>query len=277
MSAPTPVAVAAGGRVLANAPVSSAFLRLDCELDLPFAFLPGQFVMLNLPRPGGWTFSRPFSVLAAEGSTLSVLYRVVGRGTAALAARRAGERLDVLGPLGQPFPEPSPGGAAVLLGGGVGLPPVFAWRARWGGPRDRAFFGARDGGEVPWDLLGGAWDVSVDRPGGVPDGRSAFAGLVTELAADACGPEWERGAAVTVLACGPEGLLRAAAALARRRGWSCRVSLEEHMGCGYGVCKGCVVPVRDGDGVRNATCCAEGPVFDAARLPGLAEPGEGRA
>jgi dihydroorotate dehydrogenase electron transfer subunit len=70
-----------------------------------------------------------------------------------------------------------------------------------------------------------------------------------------------------VLACGPTPMLRAAAALAAQRGWSCLVSVEEHMGCGYGVCKGCVVPVWNGEGgVRNAMSCEEGPVFDAAGL-----------
>ena len=277
MTDPRPAAVAAVGRVTANALVSSAYYRLDCELDLPFTFLPGQFVMLNLPRPEGWTFSRPFSVLSSRGATVSVLYRVVGRGTAALAAQSVGARLDVLGPLGEPFPAPAPGGRVVLLGGGVGLPPVFAWRERWGRPVDRAFFGARDGGEVPWELLGDGWQVSVDRRDGLPPGREAFTGVVTALAAAELGQDHGRDGGVTVLACGPTALLRAAAAWARARGWDCRVSLEEHMGCGYGVCKGCVVSVRDGDGVRNATCCGEGPVFAAERLPGLDAPREAGA
>jgi dihydroorotate dehydrogenase electron transfer subunit len=255
------------GTVRANALVCSAFHRLDVDLDLPFGFRPGQFVMVNEAGPRAWTFSRPFSILAVEGATLSLLYRVVGRGTAALAALRPTATLQVLGPLGEPFPAPSTGRAAVLLGGGVGLPPVFAWLQRWGRPGDRAYFGARDGGEVPWALLGERWRVSVDRGDGVPAGRRAFTGVVTALAeAD---PDLPAGDPATVYACGPVPLLRAAAELARRRGWPCWVSLEAHMGCGYGVCKGCVVRVTDEGQTRNATCCFEGPVFDAARLPDL--------
>jgi dihydroorotate dehydrogenase electron transfer subunit len=255
------------GRVTANAHISSAFLRVDIDLGLPFGFLPGQFVMVNAPGPGAWTFSRPFSVLAAAEQSLSLLYRVVGRGTAALAAMRAGAALQVLGPLGTPFPAPIAGRAAVLLGGGVGLPPVLAWRERWGRDGDCACFGARDGVEVPWDLLGPRWQVSVDRPDGLPPGREAFTGVVTDLARSLTGLPDPGGA--DVLACGPLPLLRAAARLAQERGWGCYVSLEEHMGCGYGVCKGCVVPVvRDGS-ARNATCCQEGPVFAAADLPWL--------
>lgn len=255
------------GRVIANANVSSAFLRLDIDLGLPFSFQPGQFVMVNAPGPGAWTFSRPFSVLAAAGSSLSLLYRVVGRGTTALAALPAGAALQVLGPLGTPFPPPPAGRSVVLLGGGVGLPPVLAWRERWGRDGDCACFGARDGAEVPWELLGPGWQVSVDRHAGLPPGRAAFTGVVTDLARSLPGLPGPAGA--DVLACGPLPLLRAAARLAMERGWGCFVSLEEHMGCGYGVCKGCVVPVvRDG-ATRNATCCQEGPVFSAADLPWL--------
>ncbi len=264
-----PAAVAAFGRVVANGLVSSAFHRLDVALDVPFAFLPGQFVMINETGPGAWTFSRPFSILAGDGNTLSLLYRVVGRGTSAMAALVPGRLVSVLGPLGEPFPAPTAGQATVLLGGGVGLPPVYAWWRRWGQPGDAACFGARDGGEVPWDLLGDGWRVSVDDAAGLPAGRRAMPGVVTSLVADDAGlPD---GPGVAALACGPWPLLRAAAALARRRGWRCWVSLEEHMGCGYGVCKGCVVRVADGGVEHNATCCHDGPVFDAARLPGLAD------
>jgi NAD(P)H-flavin reductase len=138
---------------------------------------------------------------------------------------------------------------------------------KWGRPHDRCYFGARNGGEVPWALLGERWRVSVDSADGVPAGRPVFTGVVTALAdAD---PELRAEGQAAVYACGPGPLLRAAADLARRRDWRCWVSLEEHMGCGYGVCKGCVVRVRDDGVTRNATCCFEGPVFDAARLPDL--------
>lgn len=258
---------AAVARVTSNQPVSAAFLRLDAELDQPFTFVPGQFVMVNETGPRAWTFSRPFSVLAGDGRSVSLLYRVVGRGTAALAALAPGASLDVLGPLGVPFPAPTSGVRTVLLGGGVGLPPVLAWRERWGRAGDLAFFGARDGTEVPWDLLGDGWRVSVDRPVGLPAGRRIFVGVVTGLAASA--PDLPGPGQGEVLACGPLPLLRAAARLAADRGWRCLVSLEEHMGCGYGICKGCVVQVVDEGAARNATCCFEGPVFDAARLPWL--------
>ena len=254
------------GRVQANAAVSSGLLRLDVRLDGPAEFLPGQFAMLNLTGAETFVFGRPFSILEAVGETMSFLYRVVGQGTRALAALATGANLSVLGPLGTPFPPPDETTPSLLLAGGVGLPPLFAWWLRNGGDHDLAFFGGRDGGDVPWSLLPRSWQVSVDRGDHVPPGRDAFVGLVTELARDRlAGDDTQR----RILACGPRPLLAAAAAWAAERSWDCRVSVEERMGCGYGVCKGCVVPVRDPRqpvGWRNATCCQEGPVFAASHI-----------
>jgi dihydroorotate dehydrogenase electron transfer subunit len=259
-----------GARVVANAAVSSGLLRLDAELPRSLEFQPGQFAMLNTTGESQLVFRRPFSILAVEGPVISFLYRVVGRGTARLAGLRPGDRLDCLAPLGRPFAAPGPGTPpVVILAGGVGLPPLHAWFVRHGRAGDRACFGGRDGADVPWDLLPEPWRVSVDSPDRVPAGRRAHHGLVTELGLAELARGGDPGPRL-VLACGPTPLLRAAARLARERGWPCQVSLEEHMGCGYGVCKGCVVPVmldeRDGGGWRNANSCTEGPVFDAAQI-----------
>ncbi len=258
------------GRVTANAPVSSGLLRLDVELPRSVTFEPGQFAMLNLTGAGQLVFRRPFSILASDGRTMSFLYRVVGRGTERLADLEPGEAVDCLAPLGKPFAAPDAATPpVVILAGGVGLPPLHAWLSRHGRPGDLACFGGRDGGDVPWSLLSDEWRVSVDRDVDIPAGRQAHHGLVTELALSELERDGDPGPRL-VMACGPTPLLRAAAMLARDRDWPCLVSLEEHMGCGYGVCKGCVVPVRlDGpgdSGWRNANSCTEGPVFDAADL-----------
>ncbi len=266
-----PDAVRCAGRVTANAKVSSGLIRLDLELEMPTTFAPGQFAMLNLlPEAAAFVFGRPFSIFMADDHHVSFLYRVVGRGTAALAEAAPGAQLSYLGPLGRPFPEPVAQRPVMLLGGGVGLPPVWAWFERWGREGDIACFGARDGLDVPWSLLDERWAVSVDDPEDVPADRTAWHGLVTTLGEDRLAGTDRAG---MILACGPLPLLRAAAELARRAGWEGWLSLEEHMGCGYGVCKGCVVPVLapvppdgDGPGWRNATCCDEGPVFRAETI-----------
>jgi dihydroorotate dehydrogenase electron transfer subunit len=252
-------------KVRRNSPVSAGLLRLDLALPRPVDFAPGQFAMLNLVGPAEMVLRRPFSILASAGDEMSFLYRVAGRGTALIAAAREGDRVACLAPLGVAFPAPDPHLPVLLLAGGVGVPPLHAWWARYRRPDDLAFFGGRDGDDVPWGLLDD-WRVSIDTAVGVPAGRKAFAGLVTDL----CAQDLARAGLAgpyRVLACGPTPMLRAAATLATQRGWPCLVSVEEHMGCGYGVCKGCVVPVRiDDDAVRNAMSCEEGPVFDAAVL-----------
>jgi dihydroorotate dehydrogenase electron transfer subunit len=264
-------AVSCEGVVQANFPVSSGLLQLDLELTQPVRFEPGQFAMLNLGGSGSLVFSRPFSIFAADDRRMSFLYRVVGRGTRAMGDLTEGAPMTFLGPLGRSFPTLDSGSPVVLIAGGVGLPPLAAWLARHRDEPHReiqAFFGARDGGDVPWELLGDDWHVSVDINREVPAGRQAWTGLVTDLVA--ARDELRDGRARTVLACGPTPLLKAAASLADARRWECWLSLEEHMGCGYGVCKGCVVPVRDPErgtqARRNATCCEDGPVFRAGDL-----------
>ena len=259
------------GVVVSNKPVSSGLLQLDLHLDHAVSFQPGQFAMLNLVGDRALVFNRPFSIFEVSGNRVSFLYRMVGRGTRAMGELKSGDTLSFLGPLGRPFPSPDLDAPVALIAGGVGLPPVAAWLHRRGGDpalETHAFFGARDGADVPWDLLGDRWRVSVDSLVDVPEGREVWHGLVTEAAA---GCEALRSVkAGTVLACGPTPLLKAAARFAQDRGWACWLSLEEHMGCGYGVCKGCVVHVHDldkgPDALRNATCCDEGPVFNAADL-----------
>ncbi len=255
------------GVVTANGSVSSGLLKLDLELSSDLLdgahFLPGQFAMLNLPGSRGFVFSRPFSIYDWQGPVVSFLYRVVGIGTAALNELGPGEKVTFLGPLGQPFPQLADDQAAILIGGGVGLPPVASWLQRWGRAQDRGYFGARDGADVPWGQLQGSWQVSVDEAVKIPEDQVAFRGRVTDLVDQdqSLDDSFRR----VVLACGPIPMLKAAAALADARGWDCFVSLEEHMGCGYGACKGCVVPVTDPEqGYRNATCCQEGPVFSAS-------------
>lgn len=259
-AASTPPARRLHGTIVAQTAVSSSMLRVEFDLQEHVPFQPGQFCMLNLAGGLSLVFGRPFSILATTGSRLALLYKVVGRGTARLREAAVGAPVTCLAPLGRPFPAPDPR-PRLLLAGGVGLPPLLAWEARWGRSRDLCCVGGRDGGDLPWDLLGPAWRASVDRAVALPADRAAFAGNVVELARSllpAGAPPH------VVLACGPSPLLRAAAALAAERGWDCLVSVEERMGCGYGVCRGCVVPRAGGDGY--ATACKDGPVFDALDL-----------
>jgi dihydroorotate dehydrogenase electron transfer subunit len=227
---------------------------------------------------------RPLSLMRADpgSGVIEFLFKTVGEGLALLARRRPGETVSVMGPIGQPF-APTPGRRPLLIGGGVGIPPMV-FLAEVLGPA------ARDGvvlmgSEVPFPFEPAASRIVVD---GLPAGVTAamplmetlgvpsrlasgagfdgcYPGFVTEL-----GREWLRSLdesqqrQVEIFACGPTPMLRAAAALARDFGLPCQVSLEEYMACAVGGCAGCTVRVNTPTGPAMKRVCVDGPVFDAA-------------
>jgi len=223
---------------------------------------PGQFVMIR----GSWgrdpLLPRAFSLLSAgPGDTAEILAKTVGRGTALLERALPGAELDVLGPLGNNFPEPSPDTTDLLVAGGVGLPPLYmqAAQAAARGQVDRyeMIYGGRRG--VDLVLLREMEAMRLPLHLATETGEVGDRGLVTstlEARLDA-----HRGKPVRVLSCGPNGMLWAVARLARDRGVPCFLSLEEQMACGIGVCLGCAVPARSRP---FRYVCSNGPVFDAA-------------
>jgi dihydroorotate dehydrogenase electron transfer subunit len=234
-----------------------------------------QFFMIGIP--GAETLlRRPFSVCGLPGTfdgapdgTAHVLYKVLGKATALMAALGPGAPLAVLGPLGRGFtaPEPEDGLQPVFVAGGVGSAPFPALTAeleRRGGSRPILFYGGRSSADLP--LLDWFRERCAQVLATTEDGSLGRQGLVTEPLA-----EWiaaaERPPRVLIQACGPTPMLREVARLALRHGVPCELSLEAHMACGFGVCLGCVVPVRtSGRGLDYERVCVEGPVMRAERL-----------
>lgn len=259
---------------------------------------PGSFVHLTCDP--SIPMRRPLSIMRADPAQgwIEVLYKVVGPGLHALAARKAGDTVSIIGPIGKPFvvhPErPRP----VLIGGGVGIPPMvfLADRLREGAVAAPAAAsgGAPSGGRYkPLVLMGSEIPFPFrTRPSsivvaGMPAATIAcmplldewgiasrlatragfpgcYEGFVTELAEDwlrTLGPA-ELGE-VELFACGPTPMLAATAAVGRRYGVPCQVSLEEFMACGVGGCAGCNVRVRTPEGDAMKRVCVDGPVFDA--------------
>jgi dihydroorotate dehydrogenase electron transfer subunit len=231
---------------------------------------------------------RPLSIMRAapEQGWLDFLYKALGTGTRKLAARRVGETLDLLAPIGRPFTIDPERPNALLLGGGVGLPPmVFLADRLRRQPGARAV--ALLGSEVPFPfaaqpsriLLPGMpdgvigcmplleeWGVA-SRLASLQDYPGCHAGYVTDLARhwlDAL-PDAER-ARTAVYACGPEPMLAACAVLTRDYGLPGQLSLEEYMACAVGGCAGCAVEIRTAKGVAMQRVCVDGPVFEAASV-----------
>lgn len=221
---------------------------------------PGQFV--NVAVRGREAFDpllrRPFSFFRESETSISLLYRVVGRGTRRLASVREGEELDLVGPLGRGFEYRSLDGPALLVGGGVGVPPLFHLSQRLvaQGREHTALVGFSNEayalGLSEWRELGVEVRVATD------DGSLGKAGLVTRLLEE----RLKEAPVRRIFACGPRPMLQAVAAIAGRFGVPSQVAMEEWMGCGLGVCLSCVVKVKPGGGeVRWARVCMEGPVF----------------
>jgi dihydroorotate dehydrogenase electron transfer subunit len=246
----------------------------------------GQFIHVRTPDYSGLVLRRPFSVNTVDRATgtMTIHFRVTGKGTEWMSRARQGERLEILGPLGRPF-EVNPRTRHVLLvAGGLGMAGVraLADEALEAGRRVTLLFGAASAAEVyPTSLLPDEVEYVV----ATDDGSLGHRGYVTDLVADyeawadqafACGPE-PMLATLARLARGRDDRLGVArlgrkggrtrssvasgSAQARRRAWL-QVSMEQNMGCAVGACLGCVIHGVDGP-VR---VCREGPVFAAEEI-----------
>ncbi len=245
---------------------------------------PGSFVHIQVDpqRP----LRRPISIMRADpnNGTIELLYKVFGEGTRLLSQRQVGEKLDLLGPIGTPFTAHMNRPRPLLIGGGVGIPPMVFLADRL-----RAIKGAYQplvimGSEVPFPFQ--ARPSQIMLPGIPADTIAAmplledwgiasrltskqgypgvFDGYVTELARQWLdGLSEEQRAEVEVFSCGPHPMLEAVAALAREYHLPCQVSMEEFMACGVGGCAGCVVEVQTEQGPAMKRVCVDGPVFDA--------------
>jgi dihydroorotate dehydrogenase electron transfer subunit len=249
------------------------------------AATPGSFVHLTcdplLPM------RRPLSIMRADPKAgwIDVLFKVVGQGLEALAKQPVGAAISVMGPIGQGFRPSPPRPRTLLVGGGVGIPPmVFLAEslrsrsdARW---RPLVLMGS----EIPFPFRARPSTIVV--PGmpagaiacmpllddwGVPSRLATMAGFpgcfdgyVTDLAAVWLGSLDPAALSETeIFACGPTPMLKAIAVVARRFGVPCQVSLEEFMACAVGGCAGCAVPVITDAGLAMKRVCVDGPVFDA--------------
>jgi dihydroorotate dehydrogenase electron transfer subunit len=223
---------------------------------------PGQFVAFAVGGPLSAALLRRSIAIAGTGEdTVTVVVAPHGVGSTWLTGLRPGDRVDVVGPLGRPFPLPAPGTAALLVGGGYGaaaLVPLAAALAAQGSPV-AAVAGAASADRLcsveELTELCGRVEVTTD------DGTAGRTGLVT-LAVDEL-----IGNAGVLYACGPMPMLRAVAEAAKRAELPSYVAVEEAMACGIGVCMTCVLPVIGADGrSRFARSCTEGPVFGGDRV-----------
>ena len=222
----------------------------------------GQFVAVAV---GGHASSlllrRAFALYRWDATDIALVVDAHGPGTRWLTTQPAGTEVDVVGPLGRPFPDPVDDGPVVVVGGGYGAAALVGMvaRLRVDGRPVTAVLGAAHAARLvavsELEGLGAEVLVATD------DGSAGTQGLVTDLLAGSASAVMAEAAAV--YACGPMPMLAATAAAAERVGVDCWCSVEESMACGIGVCMTCVLPVVGSDGAtRMLRSCVAGPTFD---------------
>jgi dihydroorotate dehydrogenase electron transfer subunit len=302
--------------VAANIPLCREHYRLVLSLPRFAPTRPGQFIQIEchaeIPDPGDgepwqrdtWPrargaelrepiamLRRPFSLAGRRdlpgGVELDIIHRAVGLGSRWLAALKPGDPVGILGPLGNAFALPAPTHTAVLVGGGVGIPPMIYLASQLAHRPAVALAGA-----VCRDLL--SLTITTEPPRGscaparIAEEFSAF-GIPVILATDdgSCGFGGYVTAAleayldnhappnVTIYTCGPEAMMKRVAEIAVARGLDCQVAVERAMACGLGTCQSCCIRVKKSDPAQPPLigqdwcyrlACTDGPIFPAKQL-----------
>ncbi len=228
---------------------------------------------------------RPFSIAGRRDdpanavSDIDLIYRVIGKATIRMSHLVTGDSISILGPLGNAFPVPEATHTALLVGGGVGIPPMIylADKFQRAGIKSIAFVGAQKADLIPLHITG---DVGTQASSNVrefaafntqtvvatDDGSLGNKGFVTQALEKFC--ESSAVSQAVIFCCGPTPMMRATALVAARLKLPCYVSLEQPMACGMGTCQSCIIKYRSGsaeDWVYKLTC-KDGPVFNSADI-----------
>jgi len=298
-------------QVISNRRIGTGFHRLRLEFTQDGAkafahFRPGQFAQFDLSKAALPSLEavpeelrdasgrkillrRPFSfaeVTADGGKTFAeLLYCVVGPATVRMTTLSAGDRINIIGPLGHGYKIPDDKKTVLLVGGGMGTPPLQhlaqSLTARDNGIEIISLAGARTAEGLPFDE-GRLDDISQQLGFSVPefakygiesivatdDGSAGYHGLVTDCLVDWLQKSDSPLDDIIICACGPEMMLAKVAQIAAEKNIDCQVSMERRMACGIGLCQSCAVECKVGD--SNETiykmCCQDGPVFDVREV-----------
>lgn len=224
-----------------------------CELAQP-----GQFVHITCGDAN--LLRRPISICQAHDGILKIVFVVKGDGTKWLSERRAGDVLDIVGPAGHGFDMTKLGKKPVLIGGGIGVPPMLQTMqaAKAQGAEPTAVLGFRNADAViledDFKAVGTVYTAT-------DDGSYGIHGFVSDVLKEHIAEY------TSVCCCGPKPMLRALASIAEEADIPCQVSMEERMGCGIGACLVCVCSLKNRDGsTRYGHVCKDGPVFDSKEV-----------
>ena len=220
---------------------------------------PGQFVMVY-PKDSSTILPRPISICEVCGDSLRLVYRVQGKGTREFSLYKEGESVKVLGPIGNGFPvEAGKGKKSILIGGGIGVPPILELAKALKGEDITILAGYRNSDM----FLDEDFKKQAPLEVATEDGSVGVKGNVMDVIRE------KNLNCDVIYACGPMPMLRAIKKYAEEAGVAAYISLEERMACGVGACLGCVCKTTKKDEhshVNNARVCTEGPVFEASEV-----------
>jgi len=246
---------------------------------------PGSFVYVSCDYT--LPMRRPLSIMRVEDECIDILYKIVGDGLRWLSKKRPGDLISILGPIGQPFRPSVDRPKILLIGGGVGIPPMIFvadhLRQQGGNWETLAILGSElpfpfklrtSAIDTPWVDAGINATMPLLEDWAIPCRLATLAGFdacfdgyVTDLA-----DKWlsvlpaDELSKVEIFSCGPTPMLKAVAALAVKYDLPCQVSLEEFMACAVGGCAGCAVRINTPDGEAMQRVCVDGPVFEASSV-----------
>ena len=243
-------------RVLSTAKLAEDIYEMWLETKLAYQKNAGRFIALY-PKNKATLLPRPISICErnVEKRALRIVYRIAGEGTKEFSTYRAGDTADILDVLGNGYPlEEAAGKTALLLGGGIGIPPLLELAKELTDCKKYIVLGYRDKQLFLYEELKQYGEVYV----ATEDGSAGIKGNVLDaVAAHALQAD-------LIYACGPMPMLRAVKNYAAKKKIPAWISLEERMACGVGVCLGCVCKTATKDAhshVHNARICTDGPVF----------------
>ncbi|MBN2145340.1 MAG: dihydroorotate dehydrogenase electron transfer subunit [Candidatus Aureabacteria bacterium] len=251
--------------VLSNRQIQKNFclMQLECPEETD-SILPGQFLTVVLPSKES-LIPRPFSILDAGKSKITIFYKILGKGTQLLSLIKKGEFLKVLFPLGNAFPN-VPVNHLVLLSGGIGCVPIFFYMKRLAQSHKtdtckvKVYLGASDADHFFFldQMKRWKFDISLSTDNGSLGKKGTCL--------DALKEDMKQGKKVSaMLACGPYPMLKAVAHFGEDRRIPAYLAMEQVMGCGFGACMGCAVPVKDKKQAYKMVCM-DGPVFESKEI-----------
>lgn len=244
--------------VISNTPLNIEYFILRLSINQEIGDIkPGQFVQVRVDDSRSTFLRRPISVYDVDNSENSIhlLIKIAGEGTLALSHLKPGSRVNLLMPLGNSFTIPPEGSRSLLVGGGVGVAPLYLLgkMLKERGLSFNYLLGYRSSSQV---IEQSKFRELADLHITTEDGTEGVKGVVTDH------PLFGADGFTNIFCCGPDPMMRAVAALAFSKGIDCEVSLENMMACGIGVCLCCVEPTVRG----NVNTCTEGPVFNIKEL-----------